>query len=63
MWYTPCPLQTHTTDLPADHEGRGLQSVTETGDLDEFLTTAEMSGREFLGGMRALGILNFSLHL
>jgi hypothetical protein len=41
----------HTTDIADDYEGKGLQSVTETGDLDEFLTTAEMSGREFLGGM------------
>lgn len=41
----------HTTDITEEYEGKGLQSVTETGDLDEFLTTAEMSGREFLGGM------------
>lgn len=45
-------VKLHTTDIADDPEGRGLSSVTETGDLEEFLTTAEMSGREFVGGIR-----------
>lgn len=36
-----------------EDEERGMNSITETGDLEEFLTTAEMSGREFLGGTLA----------
>lgn len=45
-------MQVHTTDMHEDEE-RGMNSITETGDLEEFLTTAEMSGREFLGGALA----------
>ena len=39
----------HTTDI-ADPYTRDLRSVTQEGDLDEFLRTAELAGTEFTAG-------------
>lgn len=40
----------HTSELDDGYDwGKGLQSVTEVGDLEDFLATAELTGREFVG--------------
>eukprot|EP01135_Chromosphaera_perkinsii_P011378 Nk52_evm23s2391 gene=Nk52_evmTU23s2391 len=39
----------HTTDVNDGPEWTKLQSVTEQGDLDAFLSTAELAGTEFTG--------------
>eukprot|EP01134_Creolimax_fragrantissima_P007687 CFRG7687T1 len=40
----------HTTELPDGYQwDKGLQSVTDANDLDEFLQTAQLTGQEFVG--------------
>ncbi|KNC70013.1 hypothetical protein SARC_17466, partial [Sphaeroforma arctica JP610] len=40
----------HTTELPDGYNwDKGLQSVTDANDLDEFLQTAQLTGQEFIG--------------
>lgn len=48
----PPARQPHTTDLDDGYDWARLHSVTEQGDLDEFLATAELAGTEFTAERR-----------
>ena len=49
---TEYEAELHQTSLPS-----GLHSVTQEGDLEEFLNTAQLAGTEFTAGPRSLGLL------
>ena len=52
--------QLHTTDIQdgTDYNRINFQSVTEQSNLEEFLTTTEMAGRDFTAGKFTLLILS-----